>query len=94
MAQLSRKTGLHFINLGCSGHSTLQSYFAEPLADADVDAFLFDAFSNPTSKEIEERLFPFIEIIQEKNPGDYGYRIWADSIKEPVTEILASYGIR
>ena len=132
------------------------------MADAPVDAYLFDAFSNPTADEIAKRLFPFIETIQANNPGkpliflqtiyrdwrnynsvidkvqsermamaakmmdlackkykdvyfvtytcatdnehetsvdgthpgDYGYRLWADSVREPVTEILARYGIK
>ena len=66
--QLSRMTGLQFINLGCSGHSKLQSYFADILAAADVDALVFDAFSNPNRKQIETRLFPFIETIQKAHP--------------------------
>ena len=160
-AQLSRMTGLQFINLGCSGNSKLQQRFAQALSDAPVDAYVFDAFSNPTPAEIRERLFPFIETIQRKNPGkpliflqtiyrewrfanggteekeaakiktaaemmqkacekykdvyyvtttnasgelhattdgthpgDYGYYLWAASVKDPVTEILAKYGIQ
>ncbi len=68
-AQLSRMTGLQFLSLGCSGNSKLQDYFARALADADVDAFVFDAFSNPTPEMIHDRLFTFIEIIQAKHPG-------------------------
>lgn len=67
-AQLSRMTGLQFLSLGCSGNSKLQDYFARALADADVDAYVFDAFSNPSPAMIKERLFKFIEIIQEKHP--------------------------
>lgn len=161
-SQLSRMTGLQFLNLGCAGHCMLQSYFAEALADAEVDAFVFDAFSNPSAEIIKERLFKFIEIIQAKNPGkplifqktirrenrnfnqsadkkeqekevmaermmreaiakykdvyyvtttnatdpdhtstadgthpgDYGYRLWAESVVGPITDILANYGIR
>lgn len=161
-AQLSRWTGLQFINMGFGGHSKLQTYFAEALADADVDAFVFDAFSNPTAELIEERLFDFIEIIQAKHPGkplifqqtiyrewrnfnadvaakeeaklemaaammkkamkkykdvyyvtttnatdenhettvdgthpgDYGYKLWAESVRKPITDILAKYGIK
>ncbi|MBQ7268391.1 MAG: SGNH/GDSL hydrolase family protein [Bacteroidales bacterium] len=68
-ATLARMTGLQMLNLGCSGNSKLQDYFARPLADASVDAFIFDAFSNPGPELIEERLFPFIETIQKKHPG-------------------------
>ncbi len=67
-AQLSRMTGLQFLSLGCSGNSKLQDYFAHALADADVDAFVFDAFSNPSPEMIHDRLFKFIEIIQTKHP--------------------------
>ncbi len=67
-AQLSRMTGLQMLSLGCSGNSKLQDYFAHALADADVDAYIFDAFSNPSPSQIEKRLFRFIEIIQEKHP--------------------------
>lgn len=68
-AQISRHTGLQLLSLGCSGNCKLQDYFAEALAAADVDAFLFDTFSNPTPEQIEERLFPFIETIQAAHPG-------------------------
>ena len=69
IAQLSRNTGLQMLSLGCSGNSKLQPYFAAVLRDADVDAFLFDSFSNPTPKEMKERLFNFIETIQAAHPG-------------------------
>ena len=68
-AQFSRNTGIQLLSLGCSGNSKLQPYFADALAEADVEAFIFDAFSNPSIAEIEERLFPFIEKIQASHPG-------------------------
>ncbi len=68
-AQFSRLTGLQLLSLGCSGHSKLQPYFADVLAAARVDALLFDSFSNPSPKEIKERLFPFIERVQKAHPG-------------------------
>ncbi|UKI44968.1 MAG: SGNH/GDSL hydrolase family protein [Porphyromonadaceae bacterium] len=68
-AHFCRMTGLQLLGLGCSGHSKLQPYFAEALADVDADAFIFDSFSNPTAKEIKERLFPFIERLQKAHPG-------------------------
>ncbi len=43
---LSRMTGLQFCSLGVSGDCRMQPQFAEALAHADVDAFVFDAFSN------------------------------------------------
>ena len=69
-AQLSRMTGYHFINMGFCGNSKLQPYFADALLDAEnVDAYVFDAFSNPTAQQMEERLFPFIEKFQARKPG-------------------------
>ena len=67
--QLSRMTGLQFLSLGCSGNCKLQSYFADVLCAVDVDALVFDGFSNPDAPMIEERLFPFIEKIQKAHPG-------------------------
>jgi len=66
----ARETGLQTLNLGVSGRCKMQSYFAAALAEApDVDAFIFDAFSNPSVEEIETRLFPFIEAMQAAHPG-------------------------
>ena len=159
--QLMRMTGLQLLSLGCSGNCKMQPYFADVLCDADVAAFIFDCFSNPDAKMIEERLFPFIEKIQAAHPGkplifqqtiyresrnfclsaadkeskkqamaeklmkeavkkykdvyfiqtnatneihstsvdgihpsDYGYTLWAESIRKPVVKILKKYGIR
>lgn len=69
VAQLSRNTGLQMLSLGCSGNSKLQQYFANVLCDAEVDAFLFDAFSNPSCEEMRERFFPFLERIVAAHPG-------------------------
>ena len=69
-AQLSRATGLNFINLGFSGNCKLQPYFADALLEAPkVDAFVFDAFSNPTPLEVQERLEPFIKKFVKSRPG-------------------------
>ena len=160
--QLERATGLQFINLGCSGNCKLQPYFCDVLCATDAEAFIFDSFSNPSIKEIEERLFPFIEKLQKAHPGkplifqrtiyrerrnfntavekaerarqdrveelmldackrykdvyyirttnatspthetsvdgthpgDYGYTLWAESLRKPVLKILKKYGIR
>lgn len=60
----------------------------------DVDAFLFDAFSNPGAATMEKRLFPFIEKLQAAHPGDHGYTLWAESIQKPLKRILRKYGIQ
>ena len=67
-AIFTRDTGIQLLSLGVSGNSKLQPAFARALADADVDAYIFDAFSNPSLEEISQRLFPFIETIQAKHP--------------------------
>ena len=68
-AIFNRDTGLQLLSLGCSGNCKLQDYFADVLAAADVDAFVFDTFSNPSPEQIKERLFPFIEKVQAAHPG-------------------------
>ena len=68
-AIFSRDTGLQLLSLGCSGNCKLQDYFADVLVAADVDAFIFDTFSNPSIEQIKERLFPFIEKVQAAHPG-------------------------
>lgn len=65
---VERDTGLYIMNLGVSGNSKLQQSFARVLADADADAFIFDAFSNPSAKEIEERFDSFVKTIRESHP--------------------------
>lgn len=68
-AQFTRGTGIQLLSLGCSGNCKLQSYFCDVLCAADAEAFVFDAFSNPDAKMMEERLFPFIEKLQAAHPG-------------------------
>ena len=68
--QIGRNTGLCFCSIACSGNCKLQPYFADYLGDVkDADAMVFDAFSNPDAKMIEERLIPFIERILAKLPS-------------------------
>ena len=68
-AQFARNTGIQLLSLGCSGNCKLQDYFGRVLAEADAEAFLFDAFSNPSRMQMRERLFPFIEQVQAAHPG-------------------------
>ncbi len=68
-ARMSRYTGFDFINFGFSGECKLQPEFAKIIANTEADAYLFDAFSNPSPKEIRERLEPFIQTITAAHPN-------------------------
>lgn len=68
-AQLERMTGYQFINMGFSGNSKLQQYFATALLEADVDAYVCDAFSNPQADMIKERLEAFVARFVKEKPG-------------------------
>ena len=46
----------------------LQPEFARLLAETDADAFLFDAFSNPSPKMIRERLDAFVATLVKAHP--------------------------
>ena len=139
----------------------MQPQFARALAQADVEAFVFDAFSNGNAETVQENLFPFIETLQAAHPGkplifmstiwrerrnfdlehdkvegdkiamadslmkiavkkykhvyyiksnatncshdttvdgvhpgDYGYSLWAESVRKPILRILRKYGIK
>ena len=158
---LTRMTGMQFCSLGVSGDCRMQPQFAAALAQADVDAYVFDAFSNGSDKTVEDNMFRFIETIQAArpgvplifmstiwrerrnfdrehdyvegrkiamadslmkiavkkykdvyyiksdatsamhetsvdgvHPGDYGYYLWAESVRKPILRILRRYGIR
>ena len=158
---LTRTTGLEFCSLGVSGDCYMQPQFAAALKEADVDAFVFDAFSNGSDKTVEANLFNFIETIQSTKPGvplifmrtihrgnrhfntvvdeneakkaamaeklmaqavkkykdvylidsnaddpnqettadgvhpaDWGYHLWAESVRVPILKILKKYGIK
>ena len=67
-AIFTRDTGINLLSLGVSGQCKLQEPFARAIADADIDALILDAFSNPSPKVVEQRLDRFIEIVQEKHP--------------------------
>ena len=69
IAQFARETGLDALSIGAGGNCRLQSHFADVLAQADVEAIIIDAFSNPTPKQIKDRLFPFVEKLHAAHPG-------------------------
>lgn len=66
--QLERATGLHIPVLGVSGNAKLQQSFARVLADTPADAFVFDAFSNPSVAEIEHNFDAFLATIRASHP--------------------------
>lgn len=68
VARFGRDTGLYCMNLGFSGQCRLQEEFARCMADIDADAFVFDAFSNPSPKEIAERFDKFVNIVRVAHP--------------------------
>ena len=68
-AIFTRDTGIQLLSLGMSGQCKMEPYAADALMDADVEAFIFDTFSNPSPAQIRERLFPFIEKMQASHPG-------------------------
>ena len=68
-ARFGRDNGFYCFNLGFSGLSKLQKEYAEYLADIeDVDAFIFDAFSNPSAEVIHENFDRFVDIIRASHP--------------------------
>lgn len=67
-ARLAREMGLDFLNLGYSGHCKLQPEFARMLAETEADAFVLDAFSNPSAREIDERLDSFVATVRKAHP--------------------------
>jgi len=68
-ARLGRSLGIEFVNMGISGVCKLETVLAQIAADTAADAFVFDAFSNPSAQQIEERLEGFVRRIRESHPA-------------------------
>ena len=68
-ARMSRNLGINFVNFGFSGQCKMQPQFLEFLKTCEADAFVFDAFSNPSEKQIKERLRGFVKGMVEAHPG-------------------------
>ena len=66
--QFVRNTGIQLLSVGCGGNGKMQPQYAEMLAKCDVEAMIFDCFSNPTAQLIEERTIPFIRTIRKAHP--------------------------
>lgn len=67
VAQLGRRLNAETPNLGHSGQCKMQQHFVDIVCDNKADAFVFDAFSNPTAAIINERLYDFVEQIRAKH---------------------------
>lgn len=68
-ARFGRDNGLYTCNIGFSGMCKLQKEYARYLADIkDVDAFIFDTFSNPKAEEIYENFDQFVDIVRAAHP--------------------------
>jgi len=68
-AIMARNLGIDFINFGFSGECKMQPQFLEFLKSCEADAFVFDAFSNPSEKQIEERLENFVAELVKAHSG-------------------------
>lgn len=69
-ARLQRDLDIEAPNLGASGQCKLEPFFARVVADSKADAFLFDGFSNPSGREIDQRLMEFVDIIRAAHPTE------------------------
>ena len=68
-ARMSRNLGIDFVNFGFSGQCKMQPQFLAFLKTCEADAFVFDAFSNPTETRIKQRLEGFVKGMVEAHPG-------------------------
>ncbi len=67
-ARLERALGVEMANLGATGRFKLDSFYLPVIADIECDAFIIDAFSNPSAKQIKGRLEKFVEQIRKDHP--------------------------
>ena len=68
-AFLSRSIGMQLCSFGMSGNSKLQPIIGQILGETKADAYICDAFSNPSVTQIGARIRPFIEAIRKSNPN-------------------------
>ena len=67
--QFVRNTGIQLLSLGCGGSCKMQDQFTRVLRDCEVDAMVFDCFSNPNADLIHKRTKDFVRKIRETHPG-------------------------
>lgn len=68
-ARMSRALGIDFVNFGFSGNCKMQPEFIPFMTKVEADAFICDAFANPTAEEVAERVEPFIDAMVAAHPG-------------------------
>lgn len=69
VARMGRALNAETPNIGLSGRCKLDDYFANIVCESKADAYIFDAFSNSTAKQIDERLYGFVQRITKAHPG-------------------------
>ena len=67
-AQLSRQTGLNFINLGLSGSAKMEPAAVDMIASIEADGYVLDCVPNTTPAQIKERTAYLIQTIRQHHP--------------------------
>ena len=68
-AQLARRLGYEFVNLGFSGSGKMEESVGRMVASIDdVDLFILDCAANPSPEEIADRTENFVRQIRERHP--------------------------
>jgi len=67
-AQLTRQTGLNFINFGLSGMAKMEPEVADIVASVEADAYILDCVPNSAPSIIKERTANLVKTIREKHP--------------------------
>ncbi len=103
-AQLSRKMGLYFVNLGMSGNAKMEPEAARMVSEQNADAFILDCIPNPSPEQIKTRTENFIKTIRVKHPktpiilvqtiirevGNFNQK-WKTRVQQQNQEALAAY---
>lgn len=67
-AIMTRRNGIHFMNLGVSGSAKMEKEVADMLAGVEADAFILDCVPNSSPKEITERTAYLVNTLRERHP--------------------------
>ena len=69
VARMGRALNAETPNIGMSGMCKLDDYFADIACDTEADAYIFDAFSNSSAADINNRLYRFAERVTKAHPN-------------------------